>query len=274
MKARDLNEGTFALGYLHARDRLVQITLTGLAARGELMSVLGDVPIARLIDHSSRALGLGRDVEQQVAQCTPESQALLAAYADGFNAGARARGYPLLLRIMGVPRMPFSAERVLEVYRFVTYFGLTSMTVSTELVIAELAARGAPRRLFDRLLGPNAQGIDLEALKQLQIPKALSFFELGAGGSTQAGSNAFAVSGQRSSTGGALLSGEFHMEVGKFPAPALCGRSQLRRRLVLVRHHHPGLPLVRRGSHCARGLVVHLRACGQRRLHLRTGARR
>ncbi|HEX2671026.1 MAG TPA: penicillin acylase family protein [Polyangiaceae bacterium] len=217
VKARDLREGTFALGYLHARDRLVQVTLTGLAARGELMSVLGDVPIARLIDYGSRALGLGRDVKQQVAQCTPESQALLRAYADGFNAGARARGYPLLLRLLGVPQRPFSAERVLEVYRFVTYFGLTSMTLSTELVIAELAARGAPRRLFERLLGPNAQGIDLEALKQLRIPAALSFFAGGAGGSTQAGSNAFAVSAQRSSTGGALLSGEFHMEVGKFP---------------------------------------------------------
>ncbi len=56
VRARDLAEGTFALGYLHARDRLVQITLTGLAARGELMSVLGDIPIARLIDHSSREL--------------------------------------------------------------------------------------------------------------------------------------------------------------------------------------------------------------------------
>jgi penicillin G amidase len=217
VKARDLLEGTFALGYLHARDRLVQITLTGLAARGELMSVLGDVPIARLIDHSSRALGLGRDVKEQVAQCSPESRALLGAYSDGFNAGVRARGYPLLLRLMGVPRAPFSAERVLEVYRFVTYFGLTSMTVSTELIIAELAARGAPRRLFERLLGPSAQGIDLEALRQLRIPKALSFFDETSFGSTQAGSNAFAVSAQRSSTGGALLLGEFHMEVGKFP---------------------------------------------------------
>ncbi len=156
-------------------------------------------------------------MKEQLGQCTAESQALLGAYADGFNAGARARGYPLLLRLLGVPRSPFTAERVLEIYRFVTYFGLTSMTVSTELVIAELAARGAPRRVFDRLLGPKAAGIELEALKELHIPKALSFFESAAGGSTQAGSNAFAVSAQRSSTGGALLMGEFHMESGKFP---------------------------------------------------------
>ena len=222
VRAQDLHEGTFALGYLHARDRLVQITLTGLAARGELMSVLGDVPIARLIDHSSRALGLGRDVAEQVTRCLPESRALLDAYAAGFNQGARERGHPLILRALGLRPQPFTAERVLEVYRFVTYFGLTSMTVSTELVIAELAARGAPRRLFERLLGPNAQGMNLEALRSLRIPKSLSFFEeaLGGaalGGSPQAGSNAFAVSAERSTTGGALLMGEFHMEVGKFP---------------------------------------------------------
>jgi penicillin amidase len=217
VRARDLQEGTYALGYLHARDRLVQITFTGLAARGELMSVLGDVPIARLIDHSSRALGLGRDVQEQVARCTPESRALLDAYAAGFNAGARDRGHPLLLRLLGVKPAPFSAERVLEIYRFVTYFGLTSMTVSTQLLVAELAARGAPPRLFERLLGPNARGMDLEALKALQIPKELSFFDSAVGGSPQHGSNAFAVSGQRSASGGALLMGEFHMEVGKFP---------------------------------------------------------
>jgi penicillin amidase len=217
VQARHLAEGGTALGYLHATDRLVQVTLTGLAARGELMSVLGDVPLARLIDHSSRALGLGRGLKEQVGQCTPESRSLLEAYAAGFNAGMRARGYPWILRLLGIPERPFSPERVLEIYRFVTYFGLTSMTVSTELVIAELAARGAPRRVFERLLGPAAHGIDLAALQQLQIPKALSFFEGVGGGSTQAGSNAFAVSAERSATGAPLLMGEFHMEVGKFP---------------------------------------------------------
>jgi len=217
VRAQNLLEGTHALGYLHARDRLVQISLASLAARGELMSALGDVPIARLVDHSSRALGLARGVEQQVAQLNAESRALLDAYAAGFNAGVKARGTPLLLRLLGKKPLSCSAARVLEIYRFVTYFGLTSMQVSTELIIAELAARGAPKRVFDRLLGASAQGIDLEALKSLRIPPELSFFESVLGGSPQAGSNAFAVSSARSKTGGALLMGEFHMEVGKFP---------------------------------------------------------
>jgi len=217
ISAESLEQGTYALGYLHARDRLVQITLTGLAARGELMSALGDTPLARLVDNSTRAFGLARGLEQQVARCNARSRALLAAYAAGFNAGAKERGYPLLLRVLGVPKREFTAENVLEIFRFVTYFGLTSMAVSTELIIAELAARGAPRRVFERLLGEHARGIDLEALKTLHIPRALSFFEIALGGSPRAGSNAFAVSSARSSTGGALLMGEFHMEVGRFP---------------------------------------------------------
>jgi acyl-homoserine lactone acylase PvdQ len=106
---------------------------------------------------------------------------------------------------------------VLEVYRFITYFGLTSISVSTKLIVAELAARGAPRRVFDRLLGPLAQGIELEALKSLRLPKALSFFDSALGGSPRAGSNAFAVAASHSKTGGALLMGEFHMETDKFP---------------------------------------------------------
>jgi penicillin amidase len=217
IRARNLVEGTYALGYLHARDRLVQITLTGLAARGELMSVLGDVPLARLVDNSTRSLGLGRGLTEQVARCNDESRALLAAYASGFNAGAEARGCPWLLRLLGVRPRPFSPENVLEIYRFVTYFGLTSMAVSTELIVAELAGRGAPRRVFERLLGPAARGIDLEALKTVRIPKELSFFDSVLSASPRAGSNAFAVGARRSTSGGALLMGEFHLEVGKFP---------------------------------------------------------
>jgi len=119
--------------------------------------------------------------------------------------------------LLGLKPSEFSPENVLEIYRFITYFGLTSIAVSTELVIAELATLGAPRRVFERLLGPAARGLELDALRSLRIPKALSFFDAALHGSPRAGSNAFAVSAQRSKTGGALLMGEFHLEVGKFP---------------------------------------------------------
>ncbi len=218
ISAANFVEGTYALGYLHARDRLVQVTITALAARGELLSALGDVPFARLVDRSSRALALARGLSEQVSRCDAPTRELLAAYAAGFNAGAKARGRPLVLRLLGVEPFVASAEGVLSIFRFVTYFSLTSMQLCAELIIAELIARGAPARVFERLLGDNARGLQLDALRGLKIPRELSFFDA-AFGSGLAGSNAFAVSAQRSATGGALLMGEFHMEMGRSPPP-------------------------------------------------------
>ncbi|MFZ5896013.1 MAG: penicillin acylase family protein [Myxococcota bacterium] len=217
IKSPNFKAGTYALGWLHARDRLVQVTFTSLAARGALMSVLSEHRLARLIDRSVHTLGLNLDVKAQVEACDDETRALLQAYSDGFNAGASARGVPWVLRLLGVEPLHCTPESILSVFRFVTYFGLTSMQVSNELIIAELAARGAPRRVFERLLGEHARGLDLESLKELSIPTELSFFGDARLGVHQAGSNAFCVTGDRSTSGGALLIGEFHMECGRFP---------------------------------------------------------
>jgi penicillin amidase len=216
IEAGSFADGTYGLGYLHARDRLVQVTLLGLAARGSLMSVLGDKPLPRLIDHSVRALGLAADLSEQVAACDERGRRFLENYCAGFNAGAEGRR-PLLLRLLGVSPAVFTPEQVVAIFRFVTYFGLNSIQLSVELLVAELLARGAPERLFERLLGDKIRGVNWEETRRLRIPKELSFFEQTFPGTPLAGSNAFAVSGARSTSGGALLMGEFHMEVGRFP---------------------------------------------------------
>lgn len=217
LSAPSMLAGTYALGYLHATDRLTQVTLTTLAARGALMSALSEHRLARLIDRSVRTLGLHVDVAEQVKQCDPETRALMDAYCQGFNAAAERRGIPWVLRLLGVEPLVCTPESIFSVFRFVTYFGLTSMQVSTELIVAELAARGAPQRVFERLLGDKARGLDLKSLEGFQVPAELSYFGDARFGSPQAGSNAFCVSKKRSATGGALLVGEFHMEVGRFP---------------------------------------------------------
>ncbi len=215
--AGDLRQGTYALGYLHARDRLVQVTITALAASGRLMSALGDVPFARLVDRGTRALGLTQGLDEQVERCDEQARLLLDAYCAGFNRGARERAWPLVLRLLGVRPLECTPAAVFSILRLISYFGLTSMQVSSELIVTELAARGAPERLFRRLLGKRARGIDLDALRALEIPPEFSFFSESPHGTVQAGSNAFAVAGSRSHSGGALLMGEFHMEVGRFP---------------------------------------------------------
>ncbi len=156
LEAGDFADGTYGLGYLHAQDRLVQVTLLGMAARGRLMSVVGDKPLPRLIDHSVRAMGLGADLSEQVAACDEAGRGSLENYCAGFNAGAKGRR-PLVLRLLGVSAPVFTPEDVVAIFRFVTYFGLNSIQLSVELLIAELLARGAPERLLQRLLGTRSR---------------------------------------------------------------------------------------------------------------------
>lgn len=217
ISAPSLIAGTYALGYLHATDRLTQVTIAAAAARGRLLSVLSEHRLARLIDRSVLTLGLHCGVAEQVELCDDETRALLEAYSQGFNAGAEKRGTPWVLRLLGLDPLACTPETILSVFRFVTYFGLTSMQVSNELIVAELVARGAPKRLFERLLGQNAHGLDLKSLEGLALPSELSYFGEARFSSPQAGSNAFCVAPARSASGGALLVGEFHMEVGRFP---------------------------------------------------------
>ena len=211
--ARDFDEGAWARGWFHGHDRAAQVRLVLAAARGELMAVLGDVPFARAVDRAARSLGLTKDVDEQLGRVAPHVRAWLDVYCDGFNAGLGERGRPLLLRALGLGAEPMHARSVLEIYRIVCFFGLTSMQQLAEVFVAELVSREAPAELFELILGDAARGLDLSQLDGLTFPPEASL--MGAPGGM--GSNAFAVAGSESKSGGALLMGEFHMEVGRFP---------------------------------------------------------
>ena len=213
IQAPDRISGSYALGCLHAIDRPMQAHLSLLAAEGRLLEFLGDEPVARAIDRSIRFFNFRLDAEAQAAALHPDTRALVDAYCRGFNDTMARRGRPVLLRLLGVPTATLSAITTIVMYRLLAYFGLTSLQHTAELAITELAARGAPRSLFDFLLGDAAAGLDLESLQGLKFPPELSFLRL----PHAAGSNAFAVAGSKSATGGALLMGEFHMQGGRFP---------------------------------------------------------
>jgi penicillin amidase len=211
--ARDVFDGAYARGYLHATDRLAQISLTKTAASGRMMALLGDEPFARTIDRSVRLLDLKRDIDTQLDEASDYTRDILHAYCEGFNAALPLRPMPMLLRTLGLEADPHTPEDVFLLHRMISFFGLTSMQQTAELAVMELAADGANPELFELLLGDAGEGIDLEALGDVEVPELVRLLSPSPAG----GSNAFAVSADRSATDGALLMGEMHLEVGQFP---------------------------------------------------------
>jgi penicillin amidase len=213
VRARDFLAGTWARGWFHARDRLVQAHLTVALARGRALELLGDSPLARLIDRGVRLHDFTGDLATQVDRLPPAARAMVDAYCAGFAAGARERGWPLVFRLLGLSAAPFRPEDVILTYRMISWFGLTSLQEWAEALVAELVAGGAGPESLALLLGDAASPEELAAVPRFVWPAAMTML----GASPVAGSNAIAIAASRSTTGSALLLGDPHMEVARIP---------------------------------------------------------
>jgi penicillin amidase len=213
VEARDLIDATWARGWFHAVDRLVQIQLSLAVARGRAQALLGPVVLARHTDRMTRVHRFTDDLDRQTALLSPEMRALVDAYCSGFNAGVKKRGWPLILRAVGIKPAKYRPSDLVLLYRIVSWFGLTSLAELPPLIVGELAAGGVPARALELLLGDAASADEIANMPAAVWPPELALFS----GSPAGGSNAIAIAGSRSSTGGALLLGDPHMEIARIP---------------------------------------------------------
>jgi penicillin amidase len=91
--AKSVDDAHFALGFVHAQDRLWQLELNRRIAAGRMAEILG--PKAVDADRFLRTLGVRRNAEAILAGLEPETRAALEAYARGVNAYLDNRKGPL-----------------------------------------------------------------------------------------------------------------------------------------------------------------------------------
>ncbi len=84
IRAANDHDAVFALGFVHAQDRLFQMELTRRLGAGRLSELLGPVTIG--VDRTMRTLGFYRLAEQEYAGLSEPVRAALDAYAAGVNA--------------------------------------------------------------------------------------------------------------------------------------------------------------------------------------------
>jgi len=95
ISAQSDRDAAFALGFVHAQDRLFQMDLMRRASAGRLSEWFGAATLPT--DRFMRVLGLYRAAEQQYGLLSPELKAVLDAYAAGVNAfpDRRRTAWPL-----------------------------------------------------------------------------------------------------------------------------------------------------------------------------------
>ena len=91
--AANERDATFALGYVHAQDRLWQMEMNRRIAAGRLAEVLGEPALDT--DKFLRTIGIARTAQSIYQNLDAEHRDLLDAYAAGVNAYLNKRGGPL-----------------------------------------------------------------------------------------------------------------------------------------------------------------------------------
>jgi acyl-homoserine lactone acylase PvdQ len=217
IEAESLKDLLFAQGYLVASERMWQMDLMRRLASGRLAEVFGEGALAT--DRMFRTFGLAQAARASFEALEEPYRVMLEAYAAGIEAyREQASGrLPVEYLIARFEPDPWTPEDSLTIAEYMSW--MLSFNKREELVFMRLAARLGPERA--RELFPTDEGIPgpqpaaetfRDSAKLLERFDELLTMPARWGLPTPgAASNAWAVNGERTEDGQALLANDPHM---------------------------------------------------------------
>lgn len=206
--AKSRADALFALGFVEAQDRLWQMEFSRRLTQGRLAALLGRTALP--VDIATRTLGLYAAAQSSVHALTPQSRALLDAYAAGVNAFLATHKGPLPIEfaLADDSPEPWSAADSIAVLKLMQL--QLSGNAYREIARAQLASHLSKRQLED--LYPPYPGDPPNPLPDY-------LFDLFGRGAKSAAisvpdttaSNDWVVSGARSVSGMPLLANDPHL---------------------------------------------------------------
>ena len=209
-------DGAFAMGFVHAQDRLWQMEMQRRIGQARLAEVVGEPAIEA--DMFLRTLGVYRVAERNFKHLSPQVQAIYAAYAAGVNAYLESRSglLPPEFLLLGHEPEPWKPADSLVWLKIMAWD--LGDNFRDELLRARLADKIDPAQMqdlwaphpsdrlpaLDALLpGFDAGGIDFAALAAAVPAQTASGF----------GSNGWALSGAHTQSGKPLLANDPHLRL-------------------------------------------------------------
>ncbi len=212
----------FALGFAHAQDRFFQMDLQRRSAAGELSELFGEPAVSS--DEAVRLHRFRDRAQRHIAQEPADALPIFAAYANGVNAGLSDLGNPPFeYALLGVTPEPWKMEdSLLTLYSMILV--LPDRTAYFERALGLMADILPPEQyaFFSQQGGEWDAPLYGEALSAAPVPQsgfdslpdnprrtAMVAFE----DDLVAGSNNWAVSGQLTDHGSALVANDMHLPI-------------------------------------------------------------
>lgn len=212
------SDAYFALGYVHAQDRLFQMELMRRQGQGRLAELIGAVGVSP--DRTMRTLGVYRRVQEDLKSLDPATLAAFERYAAGVNAWI-GEGHPLPLeyKLLWFEPEPWTPADSLVWQKLM---GLSlSGNWDEELVNAALVAKLGPDKAA--ALSPAARPEDPVTMAGLApllrgLPVNALHAAMTAVIQPTLASNVWAVSGKRTQSGSPIVANDPHLG---FQAPSI-----------------------------------------------------
>jgi penicillin amidase len=243
IRASNDHDAYFALGFVHAQDRLWQMEMTRRTGAGRLSEVLGEPSLSS--DITMRRLGLYDNAKKILQGLDQSSRAVLQAYVNGVNAGATALSVlPVQFHLVGMRPEPWRAEDSLVMMQMMAWQLSSNLGAEIQRLLliqnygiatANTLMPGGPSELAAAVAGVGAG----EVKKYTGIGYESSIF---GDPRKTIGSNGWAVSGKHTASGLPILANDPHLST---PIPSLWYLANIKGdTLDVAGATMPGLPFV------------------------------
>jgi len=220
IEASNEHDLMFAAGFVHGQDRLWQMDIERRAGEGRLSELFGRSTLP--FDRMFRIVGIRRSAARILSKMSPESLDRLKWYADGVNAYiASARGrYPVEFDLLGYEPEPWTPLHSVIVGRLTAWE--LNLSWWTDLTYGSIAERVGLAHVLDILpeyppgVPPTVPSGEWRSYASAGLPylrTAQAYAQLFRSASVTGGSNAWAVSPRRSTTGAAMLANDTHLHL-------------------------------------------------------------
>ncbi len=220
IRATSRLDAASALGFLHAQDRFFQMDLSRRRAAGELAALVGEDALPS--DRSARIHNFRTIAGNTLARLPADQRVLLAAYADGVNAGLAAlKTAPFEYSLLrSRPEVWQPEDSLLVVHAM--WLDLQDYDAGYERSLTALRDRLGPAAadFFSPLLSPDDAALDGSRAEELPIPAPRLLNIRGRDAAStpppsepapREGSNSLALAGVHTATGVAMLANDMHL---------------------------------------------------------------
>jgi penicillin amidase len=220
--AKSDEDVSFALGYLHAQERLFTMDMIRRAGEGRLAEILGEKAIP--FDKMFRTVGIKRNIEKYLNRYDPNIMKILQAYSNGVNEYLKERkgNYAIEFDVLGYQPEEWKPIHSLIVIKMMAW----ELNISwwTDLSFAELIQKLGKEKVLEILpdYPENAPTIIADNFKYLPainsslVETDKSFRQLMGWTGTHIGSNNWVVNVNKSVSGKPIIANDPHLA---FSAP-------------------------------------------------------